>query len=556
MSHASNLLKYCAEDNEPDESGGKHMDHMDTDIDTELTPEEEREDEEFAETPTLSQLVTGQDGSAITIVATGLSKYFTYKGGVIKAVDEVSFTFSEGQFVTIVGPSGSGKSTLLYVLGGLDKATGGELLVDGVDVGHLTAQEEYSFRRKKLGFVFQSYHLLPSLTALENVMLPMQLAGGQSPTQMREQARALLIQVGINEDRHHYRPGKLSGGQQQRVAIARALANDPRVILADEPTGNLDYRNGKRVIELLKKLAEQGKTVIVVTHDRDITRLADVRLEMEDGKLQPMPKYASPIPSPRQTALKRNWDEEPVTIAAESLSKYFKHRGQVIKAVDKVNFTFTEHQLVTIIGPSGSGKSTLLYILSGLDKATTGELQVDGVDVKSLSGRLENRFRRTKLGFVFQSYHLLPNLTALENVMMPMQLLGVKSHDEMREQARVLLFQVGINEDRHNYRPGRLSGGQQQRVAIARALANDPRVILADEPTGNLDSYNSKRIIELLRKLADDGKTVIVVTHDRSIAKEADVRLEMEDGRITGMGNYTAPARPLIPVRKKKSKKK
>ena len=528
------------------------MENMDAD----LTPEEEIEDEEFEETLVPIQPKTAQDGNTITIDARGLSKYFTNKGGVIKAVDEVSFTFTEHQFVTIIGPSGSGKSTLLYILGGLDQATSGELLVDGVDVRRLSAQEEHQFRRKKLGFVFQSYHLLPSMTALENVMLPMRLAGEQSSTRMREQARTLLIQVGINEDRHKYKPGKLSGGQQQRVAIARALANDPRVILADEPTGNLDYRNGKRVIELLKKLSEQGKTVIVVTHDRDITRLADVRLEMEDGKLRPMPKYASPILSPRQVATARNWEEEPVTIVAESLSKYFKHRGQVIKAVDKVNFTFTEHQLVSITGPSGSGKSTLLYILSGLDKATTGDLQVDGVDVKSLSGRTENDFRRTKLGFVFQSYHLLPNLTALENVMTPMQLRGDRSHDEMREQARVLLFQVGINEDRHNYRPGKLSGGQQQRVAIARALANDPRVILADEPTGNLDSYNSKRIIELLRKLSDQGKTVIVVSHDRSIAKEADVRLEMEDGRITGTGNYTAPTRPLIPVRKKKSKKK
>ncbi len=529
------------------------MENMDTD----LTSEEEIEDEEFAETLTPMQTTTAHDGNTITIDASGLSKYFTtQKGEVVKAVDEVSFTFTERQFVTIIGPSGSGKSTLLYVLGGLDKATSGELLVDGVDVRHLSAQEEHQFRRKKLGFVFQSYHLLPSLTALENVMLPMKLAGEQSPTQMREQARTLLNQVGIHEDRHNYRPGKLSGGQQQRVAIARALANDPRVILADEPTGNLDYRNGKRVIELLKKLSEQGKTVIVVTHDRDITRLADVRLEMEDGKLRPMPKYASPIPSPRQVATARNWEEEPVTIVAESLCKYFKHRGQVIKAVDKVNFTFTEHQFVSITGPSGSGKSTLLYILSGLDKATMGDLQVDGVDVKRLSGRTENNFRRSKLGFVFQSYHLLPNLTALENVMTPMQLLGGKSHDEMREQARTLLFQVGINEDRHHYRPGKLSGGQQQRVAIARALANNPRVILADEPTGNLDSYNSKRIIELLRKLSDQGKTVIVVSHDRSIAKEADVRLEMEDGRITGMGNYTAPTRPLIPVRKKKSKKK
>ena len=245
-----------------------------------------------------------------------------------------------------------------------------------------------------------------------------------------------------------------------------------------------------------------------------------------------------------------------MTIVAEGLSKYFRHRGQVIKAVDEANFTFTEQQFITITGPSGSGKSTLLYILSGLDKATKGELQVDGVDVRRLSGQKENRFRRGRMGFVFQSYHLLANLTALENVMLPMQLLGGKSQGEMRERARLLLFQAGINEDRHGHMPGKLSGGQQQRVAIARALANDPKVILADEPTGNLDYYNSTRIIELLKKLSEQGKTVIVVTHDRSIAREADVRLEMEDGRIRGTGNSAAPTPSLTLTRKKKGKQK
>jgi ABC-type lipoprotein export system ATPase subunit len=525
-------------------------------MDTDLTPiEDEREDEEFEETLAPFQPTSMQDGKAVTIVAEGLSKYFTYQGGTIKAVDEVSFTFSERQFITIMGPSGSGKSTLLYLLGGLDKATSGELVVDGVDVRRLSEQQEHLFRREKLGFVFQSYHLLPNLTALENVMLPMQLAG-QSSARIRERARALLLEVGISEDRHSHRPGKLSGGQQQRVAIARALANDPRVLLADEPTGNMDSRMSARIIALLKRLSEQGKTVIVVTHDRSIARLANVRLEMADGKLRPMPKFVGTSDSPTRAKTVTSWEDQPVTITAEGLSKFFKHRGQLIKAVDTANFTFTEHQFVTVTGPSGSGKSTLLYVLSGLDKATAGELQVDGVEVQRLSGRNENRFRREKLGFVFQSYHLLPNLTALENVMLPMQLLGSKSQVEMREHARMLLFQVGINEDRHRHKPGRLSGGQQQRVAIARALANDPRVILADEPTGNLDSFNGRRIMELLRQLADQGKTVIVVTHDRSIAKDADVRLEMADGRITGMGNYVNPTHSLTPVRKKKGKKK
>jgi ABC-type lipoprotein export system ATPase subunit len=262
-------------------------------MDTDLTPVDEQEDEGFDETPTPLQSVA-EDGKLITIVAKGLSKYFTHKGSEIKAVDEVSFAFTERQFITIMGPSGSGKSTLLYLLGAMDQATSGELLIDDVDVRRLSEQQEYQFRREKLGFVFQSFHLLSNLTALENVMLPMQLAGGQPQAQMRERARALLLEVGIGEDCHNYRPGKLSGGQQQRVAIARALANDPRVILADEPTGNLDVRTGVRIIELLKRLAEQGKTVIVVTHDRSIAREADIRLEMNDGRITGMGNYVAP----------------------------------------------------------------------------------------------------------------------------------------------------------------------------------------------------------------------------------------------------------------------
>jgi ABC-type lipoprotein export system ATPase subunit len=234
---------------------------------------------------------------AVTVVAEGLSKAFRSGGEVIRAVDEVSFAFTEGQFVAILGPSGCGKSTLLYLLGGLDRPSAGELMIDGVDVKRLSARQEHRFRRQKLGFVFQSFHLIASLTALENVMLPIELMGGTSGAAMHERARALLRQVGINDDRHNHKPGKLSGGQQQRVAIARALANNPRVILADEPTGNLDSRTGKPIIQLLKQLAQQGRTVIVVTHDRSITEVADVRMEMVDGRIETMENYVPPVNS-------------------------------------------------------------------------------------------------------------------------------------------------------------------------------------------------------------------------------------------------------------------
>jgi ABC-type lipoprotein export system ATPase subunit len=234
---------------------------------------------------------------AVTVIAEGLSKHFRSAGETIKAVDEVSFAFTAGQFVAVLGPSGCGKSTLLYLLGGLDRPSAGELMIDGVNVKRLSARQEHRFRRQKLGFVFQSFHLIASLTALENVMLPIELMGGTSGAAMHERARVLLRQVGINDDRHNHKPGKLSGGQQQRVAIARALANDPRVILADEPTGNLDSRTGKPIIQLLKQLAEQGRTVIVVTHDRSITEVADVRMEMVDGRIETMENYAPPVNS-------------------------------------------------------------------------------------------------------------------------------------------------------------------------------------------------------------------------------------------------------------------
>src|SRR5260370_28441827 len=241
-------------------------------MDTDLTRVDERDEEEFEETPLPFQPASVQDGKPVTIVAQGLSKYFTHKGEIIKAVDGVSFTFTEGQFVTIIGPSGSGKSTLLYVLGGLDQATSGELLVDGVDVRDVSEQQEHQFRRAKLGFVFQSFYLLPTLTALENVMLPMQLAGGQSPAQIRERARALLLEAGINEDWQSHSPGKLSGGQQQRVGIARALAHCPRGVLADEPTGAPDSFYCKPRFQLPKKLSPESKTVLVGTHQPPTAR--------------------------------------------------------------------------------------------------------------------------------------------------------------------------------------------------------------------------------------------------------------------------------------------
>lgn len=234
---------------------------------------------------------------------------------------------------------------------------------------------------------------------------------------------------------------------------------------------------------------------------------------------------------------------EKAIIVAEGLSKHFTQAGEVIKAVDRVSFKIAPRQLIAITGASGCGKTTLMYLLGSLERPTSGKLTMDGIDVGALKGRRENEFRSKKVGFVFQSFNLIPNLTALENVMLPMEIVGKHGKDR-QERAHQLLLQVGLEEKRHLHRPTKLSGGQQQRVAIARALANNPSVILADEPTGNLDSKTGRRIVELLVQLSHQGRTVIVVTHDRSIARLADRRMEMEDGRILSIKNNSNLAQP------------
>ena len=189
---------------------------------------------------------------------------------------------SRGQFLAILGPSGSGKSTLLGLIAGLDAPTSGQVLIDGVDITRLGEDALARLRGEKIGFVFQFFHLIPSLTAYENVAVPMEIAGVADP---RARAEQLLEEVGLTGRAHHY-PSQLSGGEQQRVAIARALANDPPIVLADEPTGNLDSTNGRHIMELLRDIHQKRRaTVVLVTHDAELASLADARLVLRDGRV-------------------------------------------------------------------------------------------------------------------------------------------------------------------------------------------------------------------------------------------------------------------------------
>ena len=211
-----------------------------------------------------------------------LSKIYGKGDTLVKSVDDVSFTVEQGEFVAIIGPSGSGKSTLLHIIGGVDTPTTGNVIVDGTDITKLKESPLSIFRRRQIGLVYQFYNLIPILTVEENLTLPL-LLDGRKPN--KEQIDYLVSNLGLG-DRLKHLPNQLSGGQQQRVSIGRALANNPALLLADEPTGNLDSENSKEIVALLRKFnREHNQTVIMITHDERIAQSADRIIAIEDGKI-------------------------------------------------------------------------------------------------------------------------------------------------------------------------------------------------------------------------------------------------------------------------------
>ncbi len=235
------------------------------------------------------------NGLPLLIELEHVSKVYQAGEISVQALDDVSFSIQRGEFVAIVGQSGSGKTTLLDIVGCLNRPTAGEYRLDGDSIHSLSDHELTMIRNRKIGFIFQTFHLLPRKTALENVQLPL-LYAGLSRQEQRDRALELLNQVGLETRTHHY-TNQLSGGQQQRVAIARALANRPDIVLADEPTGNLDSQSGHDILTMFHQLHQQGQTIIIITHDRDIAMQAQRRISLADGKIMSDEHLSTPSPA-------------------------------------------------------------------------------------------------------------------------------------------------------------------------------------------------------------------------------------------------------------------
>lgn len=220
-------------------------------------------------------------------------------------------------------------------------------------------------------------------------------------------------------------------------------------------------------------------------------------------------------------------------VSIDNIQRHYRVGGQVVKALDGVTIDVPQGQFVSIVGPSGSGKSTLLNILGCLDRPSQGSYHLDGTDVSTFDDEQASDFRNRKIGFVFQSFHLLPRLTVMENVLLPRRFLQGEHHDleAIAAHGRELLDRMGLG-NRLEHRPGELSGGQMQRVAIARALLMKPALLLADEPTGNLDSKSAADVLGLIDEVHGEGQTVVMVTHDPDVAEHADRQIHIRDGKV------------------------
>ena len=459
------------------------------------------------------------------------------------ALKNVNIEIRQGEFLGITGKSGAGKTTLLNMISGVSKLTSGNILFHWVGnespapsfpIHALSEDKLARWRGENLGIIYQSFELMPTLSLVENVMLPPDFLGTYQPIASKKRALELLELVEIAV--HAYKiPAHISGGQKQRVAIARALVNDPHLIIADEPTGNLDSVTAETILQIFEKLVAQGKTIVMVTHDESFAPRFTRRLQIVDGVVSE-PTGEVKISNKQLVHISsadrpRNHGSEIPAIVLRNVEKVYENSAGKFHALKNINLQLNSGQFISIVGKSGCGKSTLLNMVTGIDHPTAGDVMINNEHIYKMSESKRALWRGKNMGVVFQFFQLLPTLTLLENTMLPMDYCNLYPFAERPARALELLKMVGLEDQLHKL-PTAVSSGQQQCAAIARALATDPSIILADEPTGNLDSRSAETVLQLFENLAKQGKTILIVTHDPSITQRTDQTIILSDGEI------------------------
>ncbi len=482
--------------------------------------------------------------------------------GPFYALRDVNMDIQAGEFLGITGKSGAGKTTLLNMISGVSDLTSGEVLFHGngstapgdtIPLHSLNEDKLAQWRGQNVGIVYQSFELMPTLNLAENVMLPPDFLGTYRPRVSKTRALELLELVEIQE--HAYKiPAHISGGQKQRVAIARAMINDPAIIIADEPTGNLDTVTAETIFQIFEKLVAQGKTIVMVTHDESLGSRFTRRLHIVDGVVGNPPENGAAqfsqaavektvvggqtelsldadMPCGEAVIEKRKTQQDHPAIVLRDVHKVYENAAGKFVALKSVNMQLDYGQFISIVGKSGCGKSTLLNMITGIDHPTSGEVIIGNQHIYEMNKSERALWRGRNMGVVFQFFQLLPTLTLLENTMLPMDYCKVYPFNERSDRAMELLKMVGLEGQAYQL-PAAVSSGQQQSAAIARALATDPSLILADEPTGNLDSRSAENVLNIFENLAAQGKTVLIVTHDPSITQRTDQTIILSDGEI------------------------
>jgi ABC-type lipoprotein export system ATPase subunit len=448
-----------------------------------------------------------------------LVKTYRTPTGAVHALRGVTLGFPAGALTAVVGPSGSGKSSLLRVLTGIDRATSGDVWVGERSVGRTSARELRRLRRHVVGYVFQrpSDNFLPNLTIGEHLRLVSGRSGGDVE---------VLERLGIGH-RIDHRPDELSGGEQQRAAFAQAVAAGSSVVVADEPTAELDSESGRLVMDGVRALVDAGVTFVVATHDGTVRRLADEVIELDHGRVKGTHREApsgSPSAAARYYAAGRLPDVDvDAAVSVRDLSKVFHHHGgDVVHALESVSFEARPGELVGLVGRSGSGKTTLLNVIAGWERPSEGEVRWrEPVDASSPAW--------SAVAVVPQKLGLMEELTVEENIAYPARLSDTL--DERSDDIEDLIGVLGIGELRSRY-PREASVGEQQRTAIARALSVPTSVLLADEPTAHQDTASAERVFAALRRSADAGTAVVVATHNPEVIRHLDRVLTMADGHL------------------------